>query len=171
MPFKTKQTETRTFWMDILWLTLLFAPIYFLFLGNRPFATPDEARYVEIPREMLATGDWITPRLNGVKYFEKPPLLYWIEAFFQYVFGLKEWAMRLPIVLFGLTGILSTYAFGQRVFNRQVALISAFILGSSCIYFVMSRLIILDMTVSLFVTLSLFCFYSAQQEATETKRR
>ncbi len=168
---KIKQTETRAFWMDLFWLTLLFAPIYFLFLGNRPFATPDEARYVEIPREMLATGDWITPRLNGVKYFEKPPLLYWIEAAFQYAFGLKEWVMRLPIVLFGLTGILSTYAFGQRVFNRQVALYSAFILGSSCIYFVMSRLIILDMAVSLFVTLSLFCFYIAQQETTGEKRR
>lgn len=168
---KTKQTNTRTFWMDLFWLTLLFAPIYFLFLGNRPFATPDEARYVEIPREILATGDWITPRLNGVKYFEKPPLLYWIEAIFQYLFGLKEWAMRLPIVLFGLTGILSTYAFGQRVFNRQVGFYSAFILGSSCIYFVMSRLIILDMAVSLFVTLSLFCFYIAQQETAETKRR
>lgn len=167
----TKQTATRTFWMDLLWLTLLFAPIYFLFLGNRPFATPDEARYVEIPREMLATGDWITPRLNGVKYFEKPPLLYWIEAIFQYVFGLKEWAMRLPIVLFGLTGILSTYAFGQRVFNRHIGLYSAFILGSSCIYFVMSRLIILDMAVSLFVTLSLFCFYIAQQEILIKKRR
>ncbi len=171
MPNTTKQTATRTFWMDLFWLTLLFAPIYFLFLGNRPFATPDEARYVEIPREMLATGDWITPRLNGVKYFEKPPLLYWIEAVFQYVFGLKEWAMRLPIVLFGLTGILSTYAFGQRVFNRHVGLYSAFILGSSCIYFVMSRLIILDMAVSLFVTLSLFCFYNAQQEAKEKDRR
>ncbi|MES2252645.1 MAG: phospholipid carrier-dependent glycosyltransferase [Pseudomonadota bacterium] len=168
---KIKQTRIRTFWMDILWLTLLFAPIYFLFLGNRPFATPDEARYVEIPREILATGDWITPRLNGVKYFEKPPLLYWIEAAFQYAFGLKEWVMRLPIVLFGLTGILSTYAFGQRVFNRHTALYSAFILGSSCIYFVMSRLIILDMAVSLFVTLSLFCFYSAQQEILTKKRR
>jgi len=167
---KIKQTAIRTFWMDILWLTLLFAPIYFLFLGNRPFATPDEARYVEIPREILATGDWVTPRLNGVKYFEKPPLLYWIEAAFQYAFGLKEWAMRLPIVLFGLTGILGTYAFGQRVFNRHTALYSAFILGSSCIYFVMSRLIILDMAVSLFVMLSLFSFYSAQQE-TETRKR
>lgn len=164
-------TKTRTFWMDLFWLTLLFAPIYFLFLGNRPFATPDEARYVEIPREMLATGDWITPRLNGVKYFEKPPLLYWIEAVFQYTFGLKEWAMRLPIVLFGLTGILSTYAFGQRVFSRQAALYASFVLGSSCIYFVMSRLIILDMAVSLFVTLSLFCFYIAQQETTIKKRR
>ena len=168
---KTKQTKRRTFWMDLLWLTLLFAPIYFLFLGNRPFATPDEARYVEIPREILATGDWITPRLNGVKYFEKPPLLYWTEAAFQYAFGLKEWAMRLPIVLFGLTGILSTYAFGQRVFNRQAGFYSAFILGSSCLYFVMSRLIILDMAVSLFVTLSLFCFYIAQQEAKEKNRR
>lgn len=171
MPHSIKKTSQRTFWMDIFWLALLFAPIYFLFLGNRPFATPDEARYVEIPREMLATGDWITPRLNGVKYFEKPPLLYWIEAIFQYVFGLKEWAMRLPIVLFGLTGILSTYAFGQRVFTRQTGLYAAFILGSSCLYFVMSRLIILDMAVSLFVTLSLFCFYIAQQEITEKRRR
>ncbi|MDP3371480.1 MAG: phospholipid carrier-dependent glycosyltransferase [Candidatus Paracaedibacteraceae bacterium] len=170
VPF-IQNTYNKTFWYDLFLLILLFAPLYFLFLGNRPFATPDEARYVEIPREMLATGDWITPRLNGVKYFEKPPLLYWVGAVFQYLFGLKEFAMRIPIVLFGLTGIIGTYIFGRHFFNRKTALYAAFILGSSSLYFVLSRLIILDMAVSTFITLSLFSFYRAQEETDLKKRR
>ncbi len=168
---KNALSNIPKFWLDIILLILIFAPIYFLFLGNRPFATPDEARYVEIPREMLATQDWITPRLNGVKYFEKPPLLYWILAILQSLLGLKEWAMRLPIVIFGLTGVLSTYAFVSHILNRHKGIYAAFILGSSCLYFVLSRLIILDMAVSLFVTLSLYCFYIAQQEVFEKRRR
>ncbi len=163
--------HAKCIWIDLILLLLVFAPLYFLYLGHSPFATPDEARYVEIPREILATGDWVTPRLNGVKYFEKPPLLYWIEAIFQSIFGIKEWAMRLPITLFGLSGILGTYLFGQRIFNRQTGLLAAFILGSSGLYFALSRLIILDMTVSIFITLSLFSFYVAHLENTLYKRR
>ncbi len=164
-------THIRCVWVDLVLLLLVFAPLYFLCLGHSPFATPDEARYVEIPREILATHDWVTPRLNGVKYFEKPPLLYWIEAIFQSIFGIKEWAMRLPIVLFGLSGILGTYLFGQRIFNRRTGLLSAFILGSSGLYFALSRLIILDMAVSILITLSLFSFYVAHLENNQQKRR
>ncbi len=165
------RTHIRCVWVDLILLLLVFAPLYFLCLGHSPFATPDEARYVEIPREILATNDWVTPRLNGVKYFEKPPLLYWIEAIFQSIFGIKEWAMRLPIVLFGLSGILGTYLFGQHIFNRRTGLLSAFILGSSGLYFALSRLIILDMAVSILITLSLFSFYVAHLENSPQKRR
>ena len=64
-----------------LWLVaILFAALWFGTLEYRKLVKPDEGRYGEIPREMVATGDWLTPRLNGIKYFEKPPLQYWATA-------------------------------------------------------------------------------------------
>src|SRR5262249_21731223 len=72
--------------------------------------SPDEGRYAEIPREMVASGDWVTPRLDGVKYFEKPPLVYWLEAAAIRLFGVHEWALRLWLALFALAGCLPVYA-------------------------------------------------------------
>ena len=69
-------------------------------------AEPDETRYAEIPREMLAAGDLLVPRLNGVPYFEKPPLLYWVNAASLRVFGETPWAARFPTRLAGLGTLL-----------------------------------------------------------------
>ena len=63
-------------------------------LGSYPLANPDEGRYAEIPREMVASGDWVTPRLDGVNYFEKPPLVYWAVAACLELLGPGEWSMR-----------------------------------------------------------------------------
>ncbi|HEX4763601.1 MAG TPA: phospholipid carrier-dependent glycosyltransferase, partial [Usitatibacter sp.] len=62
---------------------------------GRPLANPDEGRYSEISREMVASGDWVTPRLNGIKYFEKPPLQYWFTAAAYKAFEVDEWTTRL----------------------------------------------------------------------------
>src|SRR5579885_2854295 len=103
---------------DILLLVLGFALLYGPHLGRRALWSPDEGRYAEIPREMVATGDWITPRLNGVKYFEKPPLSYWIEAVSLRLFGPHEWALRLVPALFALVGVVAVYVAGRRLFGR-----------------------------------------------------
>src|SRR5271167_2842987 len=79
-------------------LLLLFIAIGFVFcigLSARPYLTPSEARYIELPRQMLATGDWLTPRINGVPYFEKPPLFYWMQASVMQFFGNGEFAGRI----------------------------------------------------------------------------
>ena len=89
------------------WIVLLVCMVvlsYFLFLGKFPLQEPDEARYAEIPREMIERGDFITPTLNYVKYFEKPPLHYWLTASAFQVFGRNEFAARFwPAVLSLLT--------------------------------------------------------------------
>ena len=78
---------------------LIFIVIYLIPLGARPIVTPDEVRYGAIPAEMLATGEWVAPRLNGIRYFEKPVLGYWAIAISQKVFGDNAWAIRLPSAL------------------------------------------------------------------------
>ena len=82
-------------------LVLLLAAVWIEPRGSG-LAEPDETRYAEIPREMLAAGDLLVPRLNGVPYFEKPPLLYWLNAASLRIFGETSWAARLPTRLAGL---------------------------------------------------------------------
>src|SRR3954466_5602765 len=107
---------------DILWLTLAFALLFGVLLGRCPLINPDEGRYAEIPREMIASGDWVTPRLNGVNYFEKPPLLYWSIALCEKIFGPSEFSVRLTPALFALGGVLLTYAAGRRLHGRDAGL-------------------------------------------------
>jgi len=71
-----------------------FVLVYFVPLGVRPMVGPDEFRYAEIPREMLATGDWVVPHLDGLRYFEKPVLGYWLNAASIAVFGENAFAIR-----------------------------------------------------------------------------
>ncbi|MBM3468515.1 MAG: glycosyltransferase family 39 protein [Alphaproteobacteria bacterium] len=141
-----------------LWLIPLLVVWFSMFLGNRPFASPDEGRYVEIPREMATTQDYITPRLNGVKYFEKPPLFYWLQAAHIKIFGIQEWAMRLISVLFAIIGCLAVFLFSRRFYNDKTAFLACIILATSPLYYALSRLIILDMAVTSLITLSLLSF-------------
>jgi 4-amino-4-deoxy-L-arabinose transferase-like glycosyltransferase len=156
---------------DMLLLGLVFGTLFFSFLGNRPLTAPDEGRYVEIPREMIATGDYITPHLNGLKYFEKPPLLYWVQTLPLKMIGMQEWAMRLPLAIFALLGCLMTYFFTQRLYSRSTGLWAASILGSALLYNSLARIITLDMGFSILMTLTLFSFLSAANEPNPTKRR
>ncbi len=159
-------------WGRDLWLlALLFGGLYGLQLGNAPLANPDESRYAEIPREMVATGDWVTPRLNGVVYFEKPPLVYWIGAVLQEAFGPSEWAMRAIPAGFGLAGILLTYAAARRLYGRKAGIGAAVVLGASLLFFAFSRILSLDMAVSTLMTATLFCFILGVREKPGSARR
>jgi 4-amino-4-deoxy-L-arabinose transferase-like glycosyltransferase len=77
-------------------LVLVFIGLMFFELPGSWLIEPDEARYAEVPREMLASHDYVTPNLNGAHYFEKPPLLYWVNAASMRVLGLNAYAARLP---------------------------------------------------------------------------
>src|SRR5450759_2799299 len=75
----------------VLLLLAIFTLVWFSTLEYRKLIKPDEGRYAEIAREMALSGDWVTPRLNGIKYFEKPPLQYWATAAAHAVFGRHHW--------------------------------------------------------------------------------
>src|SRR5436190_13867352 len=102
----------------LICLALLLAAVWFGTLDMRKLVRPDEGRYAEIPREMVATGDWLTPRLNAIKYFEKPPLQYWATAAAYTAFGEHQWTARLWPALTGLICILLIYFGGRRLFGE-----------------------------------------------------
>lgn len=156
---------------DLIILIVLIAVFFGLFLGSRPLSVPDEGRYVEIPREMVVTGDWLTPRLNGVKYFEKPPLFYWFEAGVIKVLGLNEWSVRLGPALFALFGCFTVYYAGSRMFDRRTGFLSAVVLATSVLYYALSRLITLDMPVAALLTASLLSFLLGTREPVGKTRR
>src|SRR5580765_6865467 len=87
-------------------LFIVLALLWFANLDARRLIHPDEGRYAEIAREMVTTGDWVTPRLNGLKYFEKPPLQYWATAAAYRAFGIHEWTARLWPALAGFLAVL-----------------------------------------------------------------
>lgn len=144
--------------IDFSILILLTSLLYGLFLGLRPLTPPDEGRYSEIPREMVVTKDYLTPRLDGVQYFEKPILFYWLQASSIKLFGLKEWSLRLVNALMGAMGALLTYAAARRLYGRRVGLLSGMLLSTSLLYAFLSRFITLDITMTFFLTGSLFLF-------------
>src|SRR3954462_6563430 len=98
---------------------------------GRPLANPDEGRYSEISREMVASGDWVTPRLNGIKYFEKPPLQYWGSAVAMSVFGNEEFAARLYVAWCGLATLLLVIFTGSRLRSSETGIAAAMALMSS----------------------------------------
>ncbi len=148
----------------LLLLVLALGAFYGFRLGSYPLADPDEGRNAEIPREMVAGGDWVTPRLDGVNYFEKPPLMYWTTAACMEVFGANEWAVRTAPLLFALGGVLVTCAAARRIYGRPAGLAAALVLGTSLLYFALARLLILDMAVSVLMSAALFCFILGVRE-------
>ena len=102
-PFSTNKFMKK-YYIAIIGIFLL---LYILPLGIRPIIIPDESRYAEIPREMIASGDWIVPTLNGLKYFEKPVLGYWLNAVSIKLFGENAFAVRFPSA--AATGTFGVY--------------------------------------------------------------
>lgn len=149
---------------DLAFLSILFGTVYLQFLGRVPFLEPDEGRYAEIPREMLESGDFITPFLNYVKYFEKPPLIYWLNAFSMKLFGQNEFAARLPSALCGVLTILFVYHLGRTLFGRRQGMVAALILGSSAGFMIQNRMILTDIPLTFCLTAALGCFILAARD-------
>lgn len=140
-------------------------------LGTYPLFPPDEARYVEIPREMLMHHDYLIPRLNDIIYLEKPPLFYWLQAVSLHVFGLHEWAFRFMNALLAALCCAMVYVGGAKLYDRRTGLWSAGIFFSSLLFVVFSHLITLDMTLTTFITVTLICSDTAFQERPGLARR
>ncbi|MCB1856829.1 MAG: glycosyltransferase family 39 protein [Gammaproteobacteria bacterium] len=148
------------------WL-LLFVVVWFAMLGYRDLAEPDEGRYAEIPREMVASGDWVTPRLNDFKYFEKPVLQYWATAATFLAFGESNLTARLPVAVAGFLGALWIFYVGNRLWGREAGICAFLVLLSSTLYTVLGHFITLDMMLSVFLAVGVGALLLAQSERSD----
>lgn len=163
--------DARKQWLVLLVVCLMVVIAWFGSLELRGLFIPDEGRYAEIPREMLVSGDWITPRLNDLKYFEKPPLQYWLTAVSFRIFGEDEWTARLPSAMLGFLAVLMLGFAGYRLKGPTSGLLAAVILGSSWAFFLGAQYLTLDMTLTAFLTMALCAFLLAQHQPTTEARR
>ena len=156
---------------DIILLIILCLALFGTGLSFTPLANPDEARYAEIPREMLATGDFVTPRLDGIKYFEKPPLTYWLVAGSLKIFGPGEAAARATPAIFAALGVLLTYAAGRSLVGRDAGWWAAVVQATALLYFAHARILLTDMVVSVLICATLYCFLLALRKPPGRDRR
>ncbi|HLX38815.1 MAG TPA: phospholipid carrier-dependent glycosyltransferase, partial [Candidatus Binataceae bacterium] len=137
--------------------------LYLPGLGKPALWEPDEGRYAEIAREMYVSGDFVTPRDNFVRYFEKPPLVYWCEAGAIAIFGTNEFAIRLPAALFSTAQVVVTAALAEVMFGQACAILAALALGLSPLFFGFARFAMLDPPLAFFMTAALGAFYMASR--------
>ena len=158
----TQHSPPSQRYMTVL-LLALFGFVWFCNLGYRSLVRPDEGRYAEIAREMATSGDWVTPRLNGIKYFEKPPLQYWMTAASYEAFGQHEWTARLWTALCGFFCVLLTAFTGRHLLGARAGLFAGVVLASSLLFAAIGHINTLDMGVTFCLTLGVFGFLLAQR--------
>lgn len=150
----------RAWWL----LALLAACAWFATLGARALQHPDEGRYAEIAREMAVNGNWVTPRLNDLKYFEKPPLQYWLGAATFLAFGVTEWTARLPAALAGFLAVLVVGFAAWRLAGREAGAYAALVLLGCVWHAGMAHYLTLDATLTFWLTFALCAFLLAQRD-------
>ena len=158
----------RALWLSLLGIALLCVPMFFFRLGAWGLFDADEGRYAEIPRAMLSRADWVTPMLNGVKFFDKPPLLYWLGAICFQVFGVNEFAARLPSAFAATLAVFGTYFLGRRMFGPRAGVFGAAILATTISWPILGRAVLTDMQVSSLVFLSLMFWWLGRTQNEET---
>ena len=145
-----------------LWGLLFFAVAYLIPIAGRPLHRPDEFRYAEIPREMIESGDFVTPRLLGVRYFEKPVLGYWLVAGSFKLFGQNRFSLRLPMALAaGLTALLLALWIKRSTRDPEWALWAALFYLSTGLGWLIGTTAVLDSILCLFTTATLICVHQA----------
>jgi len=147
----------------IMLLVAALALVWFAPLGWRHLVPSDEGRYAEMAREMFVTGDWITPRYNGYKYFEKPPLQTWMNALTFAWFGIGAWQARLYTAVAGFAGVIAAGYTGARLFNPAAGFAAALVLASAPYWQLMGHFNTLDMGLSFWMELTLCAMLLAQR--------
>ena len=155
----------------VLALVALYLLLYLLPLPVRPLASPDEIRYGEIAREMLVSGDWVSPHLNGVRYFEKPALGHWLNALSLAAFGENAFALRLPVALATGLAALIVFALARRFLGASTAVLATAIFLTTFLVAGVGTFALLDAFLALFLTAALAAYYVALRAAPAERRR
>ena len=123
-----------------------------------------DAVQAQIARNMIASGDWVTPRLDGVLYLEKSPLIYWEIAGCYEIFGVHDWVARIPVAVFSIGLALLTAAFGMWAFGRQVGQYAGLVIATCIGLFLFTRIQIPDVMLTFTITLAMWAMLRALDE-------
>jgi len=148
-----------TFWL----LLAASALVLFFRLGSYGLVETSDARYAEIASEMYLSGDWLTPHLNYIKHFHKPPLTYWVTAAGYHLLGYNEWGARLSLGLAALGTLLLTYALARRLYGERAGQLAWLILLSMGGFLGAHRLLTTDPLLTLALTAALYSFWRWQE--------
>jgi 4-amino-4-deoxy-L-arabinose transferase-like glycosyltransferase len=151
-------------------LLALCAVLFFFRLGARPIWDIDEGKHAEISREMVLSGDWITPAFNGQAFYDKPALFTWLGALAFLALGFTEFAARLPSAILATGCVLITFLMGRKLADTRTGLLGGVILATALEFVVLGRTIVHDISLVFFVTLSLFLFYLGYEDFRHRKR-
>src|SRR5437870_9513670 len=160
-PIRDRANTSRTFKSDLI--VVLIAAAIFLGCAFSPPHLMDDVDAVEaqIARNMLQSGDWVTARLNGVPYLEKSPLGYWLTAISYSIFGVHDWAARLPLALVVVTLCWITLCFGKWAFGPDAGFYSGLVLSTCIGMFLFTRILIPDAILTLAITVAMWSFLRA----------
>lgn len=147
-------------------LTLLFLSLLLFLVGNQslPITDTAESNYALTSKEMVLSGDWMSPQIYGNYWYDKPIFYYWLLSSSFAVFGFNEFAARLPAALFGTANVLFIYWFTGKAFSKKAALPAALIFLSSLETWLLSKAIITDSTLFFFMSASVAFFYLGYME-------
>ncbi len=151
-------------------LLALCAGVFFYGLGSLPLIGPDEPRYAQVAREMFTSGDWVTTKLGGIHWFEKPALTYWLSAAGYWLFGETEFGARFFIAVFATAGVLMVYWFGKRIRSAQFGFFSAAVLATCGMWPGFSRVATFDLTLSVAMALALISFFVWERDEEQSGR-
>ncbi|MGC2064207.1 MAG: glycosyltransferase family 39 protein [Thermodesulfovibrionales bacterium] len=149
-------------------LLIIVLTISFFRLGALTLFDVDEAVFAEATREMVETGDWLTPTYNGVNRYDKPILFYWMMALSYKTFGINEWGARFPSASAGVLLCLCLFLFMRRQTDERRAFFAVMSLVLSLYFVIYSHAAVTDMTLTLFITLSLLSFYQSLGQGQES---
>ena len=148
----------RSKWVDGVILALGLIVLTFG-IGDYGFYEPHEGHFGGVGYEMLLRGDWVTPTLNGVPYLNKPPLLYWLVAGSYTLFGVTEWAARLPLALAGWFGTIIAWKWARELWGVEAGRTAAAMLSVTLGWFIFTHQLLIDVLLATLVLGTYYCLW------------
>jgi 4-amino-4-deoxy-L-arabinose transferase-like glycosyltransferase len=165
LPIRDDATRPANNWNVYVAVLAVACAIYLACVISPPSLMDDvDAVHAQIARNMLQSGDWVTPRLDGVVDFEKPPLIYWAIAVSYKIFGVHDWAARIPTALSAISLSLLTAAFGVWAFGKRAGLYAGLCLATCVGLFLFTRVLMPDVMLALAVAGAMYAFMRAIDE-------
>lgn len=152
-------------WFLLFVVCLLASAIYLGSIFSPPSLMDDvDGVQAQISKNMLVSGDWVTARLDGILYLEKPPLIYWLIAIFYRIFGVADWVARLPVALTSISLALLTALFGMWAFGKRAGFYAGLCMATGVGLFLFTRILIPDVLLTLTIALAMWAFLRALDE-------